>query len=107
MTAPSPVRFDQEAAEEAAHQLMVTAESIIEALSVLQADIEVVTDDWQGHFRNAFDHEMGQNLTAGAYLAGTLQQMAAVVRGRAWEAAAAQAAYEEHQDSEDDDEGGG
>lgn len=69
---PRPVRFDHDAAEEAANQLLVTAESLVEALSVLEADREVVTEDWQGRFRTTFDHELGRTVLGGSFLAGTL-----------------------------------
>ncbi|MGH9118435.1 MAG: hypothetical protein ACRD0A_11355 [Acidimicrobiales bacterium] len=95
-----PVRFDQDAAEEAATQLLVTAESLLETLWVLDADRAVVTDGWQGHFRDTFDHEIGLTTTGGSLLVNVLQRMAAVIRARAWEAAAAQAAYERQQEEE-------
>lgn len=104
---PRPVRFDHDAAEEAANQLLVTAESLVEALSVLEADREVVTEDWQGRFRTTFDHELGSTVLGGSFLAGTLQQMAAVIRARALQAKAAQALYEQWlQDQEDPGVGG-
>lgn len=97
MAPTSPVRFDSAAAEEAARQLLATAESIAEVLVVLDADNGTVTEDWQGHFRNTFDHEMTGITGTGQRLADILQQMAAVVRSRAWQAEAAQAAYERAQ----------
>ncbi len=97
----TPVVFDQEAAEQAANQLLVTAESLLETLWVLDADRATVIEDWQGHFRDTFDHEIGVTLNGGSMLVGVLQQMAAVIRARAWEAAAAQAAYERQLAEED------
>jgi uncharacterized protein YukE len=88
-----PVRFDQDAAEEAARQLLVTAESLFECLAGLGEDWPIVTEDWEGHFRDTFDHEFAGTVAGGHVLVDMLRQMAAVIRARAWEAAAADAAY--------------
>lgn len=89
-----PIPFDEAAAEEAAHQLVVTAESLIQCLTVLNADYPIVTEDWNGHFRDAFDNEIYDLKSGASMLFGVFLQLAALIRARAWEAAAAQAAYE-------------
>src|SRR3546814_19524148 len=94
MTAPGPVTFDYEAAEEAAAQLLATAESLLEALGVLELDRPVVTEDWEGRFRPTFDHELQVTASGGTFLVHMLPQMAAVVMARRGESEWARLAHE-------------
>jgi hypothetical protein len=82
-------RFDFAAADEAARQLELTGESLLEAVAVLEADIPVVAEDWEGRFREVFDVESAMHCTAARTLANDLLTLAAVMRANAVQAAAA------------------
>jgi hypothetical protein len=81
-------RFDFGAADAAADQLLLTAQSLLEAVSVLERDISVVTEDWSGRFREVFDVEMLRQDVSLRMLAEALFVLATLVRARAIEAAA-------------------
>jgi hypothetical protein len=57
-------------------------------LGALDAHATQTTEDWNGRFRAHFDQSEHQVRFTGAALAGLLQQMAAVIRARAFEAQA-------------------
>jgi hypothetical protein len=81
-------RFDFGAADAAADQLLLTAQSLLEAVGVLELDIPVVTEDWSGRFRDVFDVEMLRRDVSLRMLAEGLFVLATLVRAKAIEAAA-------------------
>jgi hypothetical protein len=81
-------RFDFAAADDAADQLLLTAQSLLEAVAVLELDIPVVTEDWRGRFREVFDVEMLRQDVSLRMLAEALSVLATLVRAKAIEAAA-------------------
>lgn len=81
-------RFDFAAADAAADELLLTAQSLLEAVALIEADIPVVTDDWTGRFREVFDVEMLDQDVALRLMADALFATATMVRARAIEAAA-------------------
>jgi hypothetical protein len=81
-------RFDFGAADAAADQLLLTAQSLLEAVGVLELDVPVVTQDWQGRFRQVFDVEMLRQDVALRMMAEALFVLATLVRAKAIEAAA-------------------
>ena len=81
-------RFDFGAADAAADQLLLTAQSLLEAVGVLELDIPVVTEDWSGRFREVFDVEMLRQDVSLRMLAEGLFVLATLVRAKAIEAAA-------------------
>lgn len=81
-------RFDFVAADEAADQLLLTAQSLLEAVGVLEADMPVVTENWAGRFREVFDVDMLRHDAALRTLADALFVTATLVRARSIEAAA-------------------
>jgi uncharacterized protein YukE len=87
-----PPRFDQEAAREAADQLMITVQSLLGVLAALEQDKTTVADGWTGPFRTEFDKDMSRLVTGGGLLTETLRQMAVVIRAKAYEAEAAERA---------------
>lgn len=84
--------FDAAAADAAARQLELTAQSIAEALAVLRADIRVVRHGWEGPHRSWFDAAAIQALISGATWVQVLSDLAVAVRAKALEAEAAQRA---------------
>lgn len=95
-----PVQFDAAAAEEAAHQLVVTAESLMQCREVLNKDYPAVTEDWNGHFRDTFDDQFPEATTSCWVLFDAFLQLAALIRAKSWEAQAAQAAFRRQQEDE-------
>jgi hypothetical protein len=81
-------RFDFAAADAAVDQLLLTAQSLLESVAFIEADIPVVTDDWTGRFREVFDVEMLSHDVALRLLADSLFATASLIRARAVEAAA-------------------
>ena len=86
---PSGWAFDFAAADAAATQLELTAQALLAATAVLEADVPVVTDEWRGRFREVFDVESARHDVGGRLLAQDLLTFAAAVRAGAVEAAAA------------------
>jgi hypothetical protein len=86
---PPGWRFDFAAADEAAHQLELTAQALLQAIGVMEHDIPVITEDWRGRFREVFDVTSGQHDMAARALANDMIVMAASIRAKAVEAAAA------------------
>jgi hypothetical protein len=85
------VRFDFEAADTAAGELELTSQSLIAAAALLEEDVPVVADGWEGRFREVFDVESLMHDVAARALAGDLLTLAAQIRANAVEAAAQQA----------------
>jgi hypothetical protein len=81
-------RFDFGAADTAADQLLLTAQSLLEAVGVLELDVPVVTEDWTGRFREVFEVETLRHDVALRMMAEALFALATLVRARAIEAAA-------------------
>lgn len=81
-------RFDFAAADAAVDQLLLTAQSLLESVALVETDIPVVTEDWTGRFREVFDVEMLSHDIALRLLADSLFATATLVRARAVEAAA-------------------
>ena len=81
-------RFDFEAADVAADELLLTSQSLLEVVALLELDVPVVTEDWTGRFREVFDVEMlGQDVSL-RMLADALFALATLVRAKAIEASA-------------------
>ncbi|MGH9233990.1 MAG: hypothetical protein ACRD0R_11715, partial [Acidimicrobiales bacterium] len=76
------------AADAAADQLLLTSQSLLEAASVIELDIPVVTEDWSGRFREVFDIETLRQDVSLRLLAEGLFVLATLVRAKAIEAAA-------------------
>jgi uncharacterized protein YukE len=70
---------DHETADTALHQLTYCAISLGEALALLEADIPVVVDGWDGLARQAFDQQMPGILSAGHQLVSVLLAAGAAV----------------------------
>ena len=87
------VATDRRSATDAMHELGFTAIAIGEALALLEADIALVVEDWEGGARRAFDEQMPGVLGAGHQLVAALTTAATAVttaaRERAPRAAAA------------------
>lgn len=92
---PPGWRFDFHAADEAVRQLELTAQSLLEAVAVVEHDIPTTTEDWRGRFREVFDVETARQTVAARLLAGDMLAMAAQVRAEAVLAAAAWVEVEE------------
>lgn len=82
---------DHDTSHDAMHELSYAAISLQEALTLVETDIPVVVEDWQGKARVAFDDEMPGILEAGHQLASLLLATATAVE------AAHESAYEEMQ----------
>ncbi|HKE74652.1 MAG TPA: hypothetical protein VKB57_13610 [Acidimicrobiales bacterium] len=83
------IRFGFDAADAAADELLLTAQSLFDSVSIMRQDIPVVTDDWTGRFREVFDVESAVHDLAMTRLAGELTLLSAQLRAMAIEAAAA------------------
>jgi uncharacterized protein YukE len=83
--------FDFEAADTAATELELTAQALLAIAALIETDAPDVTADWTGRFREVFDVEAANHDTAARSLADDLSMLAATVRARALEAAAAEA----------------
>lgn len=83
------VLFDFSAADAAARELELTSQSLLAARGVLEQDVPVVADGWEGRFREVFDVESLRHAVAAGALAEDLLSLAAMIRARAVEAAAA------------------
>ena len=70
---------DGETADTALHQLAYCAVSLGEALALLEADVPVVVDGWDGLARQAFDQQMPGILAAGHQLISVLLAAGAAV----------------------------
>jgi hypothetical protein len=86
---PTGWRFDFDAADDAALQLELTAQSLLQIAGLIELDVPVVAEDWTGRFREVFDVESANFDIAARTLAEDLLVMAAAVRAKAIEAAAA------------------
>jgi hypothetical protein len=82
-------RFDFEAADTAARELELTGQSLMEVAALLEADVPVVAEDWEGRLREVFDVESMLHDTAARTLANDMLLLAAAIRAKAVEAAAA------------------
>jgi hypothetical protein len=82
-------RFDLTAADTAVDELLLTAQSLLEAVALLETDIPVVTEDWEGRFREVFDVDAFRYDVALRTMAENLFTIASLVRARSIEAAAA------------------
>jgi hypothetical protein len=85
---PTGWRFDFGAADAAADELLLTAQSLLEAVGLLELDLPIVTEDWTGRFREVFDVEMLRQDVALRVLADALFTTASLVRAKAIEASA-------------------
>lgn len=86
---PTAWRFDFAAADEAARQLELTAQGLLQAVGIMEHDIPIVTDDWRGRFREVFDVTSARHDMAARALANDMIVIAASIRAKAVEAAAA------------------
>jgi hypothetical protein len=82
-------RFDFEAADTAARELELTGQSLLEVAALLEADVPVVAEDWEGRFREVFDVESMLHDIGARTLANDMLLLAAAIRAKAVEAAAA------------------
>jgi hypothetical protein len=82
-------RFDFEAADDAARELELTGQALMEAVALIEADVPVVAEDWEGRLREVFDVESMLHDTAARTLATDMLLLAAAIRAKAAEAAAA------------------
>ncbi len=82
------VRFGYTDADTAVTELLLTAQSLLEAAALIEQDVRVVAEDWTGRFRDVFDVESARHEGAVHALADQLLALAANVRARAIEAAA-------------------
>jgi uncharacterized protein YukE len=73
------VVHDDDTAHEVTHTLAFGAIGLAEALAILEADMPVVVEDWEGRARWVFDEEMRGILAAGHQLVAVLQAAAASV----------------------------
>ncbi len=73
------VATDRRSATDAMHELGFTAIAIGEALALLEADIPLVVEDWEGGARLAFDEQMPGVLGAGHQLVAALTTAATAV----------------------------
>jgi hypothetical protein len=86
---PPGWRFDFVAADDAATELELTAQSLLLIAALLELDVPVVTEDWRGRFREVFDVESARNAVAARTLPDDLLTLAAGIRAKAIEAAGA------------------
>lgn len=84
------VLHDDDTAHELTHTLGYGAIGLAEALTILEADMPVVVEDWEGRARWVFDEEMRATLAAGHQLVAVLQAAGASVMA-AHESASAEA----------------
>jgi hypothetical protein len=68
----SEVVHDDDTADDVVHGLAYAAIGLGEALALLEADIPVVVEDWEGDARLVFDEQMPRILTAGHQLVAVL-----------------------------------
>ena len=73
------VETDRRSAHAAMHELGFTAMAVAEALALLEADIPLVVEDWQGGARRTFDEQMPGVLQAGHQLVAVLTTAATAV----------------------------
>jgi hypothetical protein len=66
------VVFDRDAADDAVEELALAATSLGDALALVEADVPVVVEDWEGQARAVFDEEMSAVLAAGHQLLALL-----------------------------------
>jgi hypothetical protein len=83
------VLFDFSAADAAARELELTSQALLAARGVLEQDVPVVADGWEGRFREVFDVESLRHDVAAQALAEDLLALAAMIRASAVEAEAA------------------
>lgn len=86
---PPGWRFDFAAADRAARELELTAQSLLQTVGVIEADVPVITEDWRGRFREVFDVESARVDIAARTLADDMLLLAASIRAEALEAATA------------------
>lgn len=87
----SEVIYDHDTADDLVHDLTYAAIGLGEALALLEADIPVVVEDWEGDARLVFDEQMPGILTAGHQLVAVLLAAGSSVM------AAFESAYQESQ----------
>lgn len=80
------VRFDHAAADEAVHQLVLTADALTAMVTLLHADAPLVTTEWRGRFRRTFDVESGRHVLAMMILADSLRTTAVGIRTKQYQA---------------------
>lgn len=80
------VRFDHAAADAAVNQLTLTADALVAAVALLQADAPIVTTEWRGRFRHSFDVESGRHALAMLILSDSLRTTAIGIRTKQWQA---------------------
>jgi hypothetical protein len=85
------VVHDYDTADDVVHGLAYAAIGLDEALALLEADIPVVVEDWEGDARLVFDEQMPGILTAGHQLVAVLLAAGSSVM------AAYESAYQESQ----------
>jgi hypothetical protein len=73
------VVHDDDTAHEVTHTLAFGAIGLAEALAILEADMPVVVEDWEGRARWVFDEEMRGILASGHQLVAVLQAAGASV----------------------------
>lgn len=66
------VVHDHDTADDLVHSLSYAAIGLGEALALLEADIPVVVEDWEGDARLVFDEQMPGILTAGHQLVAVM-----------------------------------
>ena len=85
---PAGWRFDFVSADEAAVQLELTAQALLEAVAAVEHEIPVTTEDFTGRLREVFDVEAARHTVGARLLADDMVAVAAQVRARAVLAAA-------------------
>jgi hypothetical protein len=83
------VRYDWQTSQDAFLELTLAAESLAEALGLVEADVPLVVDEWSGHARIAFDEDMRELIETGHQVVALLLGAATAVQ------TAEHAAYEE------------
>jgi hypothetical protein len=73
------VVFDRDAADDAVEELALAVTSLGDALALVEADVPVVVEDWDGRARVVFDEEMSAVLATGHQLVALLLAAATAV----------------------------
>lgn len=89
---PVEHHFDFGAADEAARQLELSAQALLETVAAINQEVPATTEHWRGRFREVFDVETARHVVAARLLADDLVTLAAQVRAHAVLAAAEDAA---------------
>ena len=70
------VLYDHGTASDAVFELIFAAQSLQEALALVESDVPAVVEDWTGEARIGFDHEMAGLVEVGHQVAALLSAAA-------------------------------